>query len=187
MTKNRAVFLDRDGVLNAVTVVNGVPNPPHSVSEVIIPEDALQSLQRLKSVGYQLIVVTNQPDVVRGKTKKETVEAINDYLKNKLPIDAIYVCYHDNFDDCDCRKPKPGLITHAAKTHQLDLSQSFMIGDRWKDIAAGNNAKCKTIFLDASYGESIDRTVVADYIVTSLNAATNCILNERRSYNEKTC
>lgn len=176
MIGKKAVFLDRDGVINEVTVVNGVPHPPKSVEDVIIPKDALTSLQRLKAAGYALIVVTNQPDVSRGKTSIDTVEAINHYLMRTLPIDAVYVCYHDNADDCACRKPKPGLLTIAAKEHDIQLSNSFMIGDRWKDIDAGKNANCRTIFLNAEYGESIDRRMQADYIVTSLSEATCRIL-----------
>src|SRR3989338_1220214 len=120
----KAVFLDRDGVINAVTVVNGVPHPPQSVSEIVIPNDAFEALMLLKKHCYKLIVVTNQPDVARGKTKKETVEAINQYLKQQLPIDAFYICYHDNSDNCACRKPKPGLITMAAERHDVHISES---------------------------------------------------------------
>lgn len=175
--QNKAVFLDRDGVINDVVVVNGVPHPPKTLADVAIPVDALSALQQLKAAGYQLIVVTNQPDVARGKTSRETVEAINLYLTQQLPLDAVYVCYHDDTDDCECRKPKPGLLINAAKQHDIQLSRSFMIGDRWRDIDSGKNAGCKTIFLNASYGESIDHHITADYSVTSLKSAAQWIFN----------
>lgn len=168
---NKAIFLDRDGVLNHVTVVNGVPQAAKSLSELIIFDDAYDALCALKKMGYMLIVVTNQPDVVRGTIKKETIESMHAYLKEKLPIDAIYVCYHDNNDQCDCRKPKPGLITTAAQLNDIVLKNSFVIGDRWKDIEAGKNANCQTIFLDAGYAETIKYTVKADCVVRSLKDA----------------
>src|SRR3990167_292153 len=127
--KNKAIFLDRDGVINHATIIDGVPQAARSLSEFIIVNDAYDALHALKKMGYLLIVVTNQPDVTRGKIKKETVEGIHAYLKEKLPIDAIYVCYHDNKDVCDCRKPKAGLITAAAQLYNVALKNSFIIGD----------------------------------------------------------
>lgn len=150
---NKAVFLDRDGVLNQSVIKEGKPYPPASVDEVVISPDVLPALQALKQQNFQLIVVTNQPDVARGKTSVETVNAINDYLCTKLPLDAVKVCFHDDIDHCGCRKPKAGLLLEAAKEYNIDLSQSVMIGDRWKDIAAGVAASCKTIWLNQHYDE----------------------------------
>jgi len=92
------------------------------------------------------------------------VEAINRLIQSRLPIREIFVCYHDNADDCDCRKPKPGLIWQAAKKYGLDLSISWMVGDRWKDIAAGQAAGLKTIFVDYHYAETY-QGISADFIV----------------------
>lgn len=149
-----AVFLDRDGVLNEALQIDGKPFPPQSIAQVIIPPEVLPSLQLLKQKNYLLCMVTNQPDVARGTQRKEVVESINDYLISKLPLDHIRVCYHDNEDNCECRKPKPGMLLDLARAHQIELSKSFMIGDRRGDMEAGMNAGCKTIFIDRGYRET---------------------------------
>lgn len=149
----RAVFLDRDGVLNEPVVQEGKPYPPADAASLRIFAGTAEALARLKERGYLLVVVTNQPDVVRGVQKRETVEAINQRLREELPLDDVVTCYHDDGDDCDCRKPRPGLIKRAAQQHGIDLSLSYMIGDRWRDIDAGANAGCKTILIDRGYAE----------------------------------
>ncbi len=172
---NRAVFLDRDGVLNDAIVKNGKPYPPASLQELRIAEDVLPALQALKKQGFLLLGATNQPDVARGKTARSWVETINSALMEELPLDEIRVCYHDDSDNCDCRKPAPGLILQAAKNHNVDLQQSFMIGDRWKDITAGKKAGCRAIWINRNYDER--QPDDADAIVTSLGHAADWILN----------
>ena len=149
-----AVFLDRDGIINRAIVREGKPYPPGCLAEVdIIPGSAAWML-KLSTAGYILIGITNQPDVARGKQTRLEVEKINEHLQLQLPIREIFVCYHDDEDQCECRKPKPGLILQAAQKYNLDLSHSWMVGDRWKDIAAGQAAGLKTIFVDYRYTES---------------------------------
>ena len=171
---NKAIFLDRDGVINQVNLVNGKPHPPKDLSELILLPKVPEALQLLKDVGYLLIVITNQPDVVRGKTKIETVEAINQFLKDSLPIDDIFTCYHDDIEDCNCRKPRPGNILQAADQYNINILGSFMIGDRWRDIEAGESAGCKTFFIDYSYQEKQPESY--DYKVKSLYEAAKIIL-----------
>jgi len=149
----RAVFLDRDGVINRAIVENGKPHPPASLKELEILPGVPKALRALKAAGYLLIVATNQPDVARGILTRQGVEAINAALLAALPLDDILVCYHDNQDHCDCRKPQPGLLLQAADKHKIDLAASFMIGDRWKDIEAGRRAGCRTILVDSDYAE----------------------------------
>lgn len=174
MKLRKAVFLDRDGVLNNAIIKKGKPYPPASLSELHIAEEALSALQLLKSLDFLLIGATNQPDVARGITDRALVEAINQTLIQQLPLDEIRVCYHDDQDDCACRKPRPGLLEQAAKDYQIDLTQSIMIGDRWKDIAAGQAAKCKTIWLNHDYQESGPKQP-PDYETTSLMQAARWI------------
>ena len=150
---NKAVFLDRDGVVIQARVINGHPYPVTSLNEVQITQGFEQVLQKLHDSGYLLIVVTNQPDVARGTQTKEMVETINQSLLELLPIDEIYTCYHDNADACDCRKPKPGLLLQAAREFEIDLNKSFMVGDRWSDIEAGKAAGCRTIYIQYGYEE----------------------------------
>jgi len=172
--QQRAVFLDRDGVLNHAVVKNGKPYPPANLAELSIPDDAVSALTALKSAGFLLIGATNQPDVARGTTTQASVEAINNKLMDLLPLDTILVCYHDDADQCDCRKPLPGLMLSAAAKHHIDLTNSFMIGDRWKDITAGQNAGCKTIWLKQNYDEK-GPDKPADFITNNLTTAVQWI------------
>ena len=149
----RAVFLDRDGVLNRVQTRDGVPYPPASVSEFEILPDALPELKRLRGSGFLLFVVTNQPDVRRGTQSLPVIEEMHRILRAELPIDDFFVCYHDDAEACDCRKPSPGGLLEAAERHQLDLSNSFMVGDRWRDVEAGQRAGCTPFFIDYGYAE----------------------------------
>jgi D-glycero-D-manno-heptose 1,7-bisphosphate phosphatase len=149
----RAVFLDRDGVINRAIVRNGRPYPPLNLSALEILPGVSEALHFLHEAGWLLIVVSNQPDVARGTAKLADVEAINQHLQKCLPIDEFRICYHDSIDMCNCRKPLPGALLSAAITHGIDLASSYMIGDRWRDTEAGERAGCKTIFLDYGYDE----------------------------------
>jgi D-glycero-D-manno-heptose 1,7-bisphosphate phosphatase len=173
----RAVFLDRDGVLNRAIVIEGRPYPPSSLAEFEILPDAVRACRALRNAGFVLIVVTNQPDVARGTQERATVEAINAALLAELPLDDIKVCYHDDQDNCFCRKPLPGLLKEAAKEWQIDLAASFMVGDRGKDIESELNAGCKTILIDRAYREPL--SCKPDHRVDSLAAATDWILDQR--------
>jgi D-glycero-D-manno-heptose 1,7-bisphosphate phosphatase len=153
----RAVFLDRDGVINRATVREGLPYPPASLDELEVMPDAAASLEALRRVGFLLLVVTNQPDVARGTSSRETVEGINAELARQLPIDRFYICYHDSDDGCHCRKPKPGMLLDAAQEWDIDLARSYMIGDRWRDVDAGMAAGCATVFIDWGYHEKQPR------------------------------
>lgn len=172
----RAVFLDRDGVLNKAFVRNGKPHSPDTIEEMIIFPDAAAALGRLRDHGFRLIVATNQPDVARGRLKREQVDAMNAYLRSKLPLDAVEVCLHDDADNCDCRKPNPGLLRRAARRDGIELSQSFMIGDRYRDIEAGYNANCRTILIGDGYGEQFKASPDAKF--TTLTEAADWILKQ---------
>ncbi len=171
----KAVFLDRDGVLNSAIIKNNKPYPPASLDELHIPNEVPLALAALRAAGYLLIGVTNQPDVARGTTSRLLVEAINSKIMQICPLDEIRVCYHDDSDQCACRKPQPGLIVTAAQEYAINLERSIMIGDRWKDIEAGQRAGCKTIWLDRQYAEKSPDTQ-PDFITTNFSAAVEWIL-----------
>lgn len=151
--RRRAVFLDRDGVINRALVRNGKPYPPVSAEEFEVLPGVPDALRRLKERGFELLVVTNQPDVAKGTVSRHTVERMHAELASSLPLDGILVCYHSDEDHCRCRKPQPGLLVEAAQARGLDLSASFIVGDRWRDVEAGHNAGCTTIFIDYGYQE----------------------------------
>jgi D-glycero-D-manno-heptose 1,7-bisphosphate phosphatase len=148
-----AVFLDRDGIINRAIVRDGRPYPPAGVEDLELLPGTIASVEKLAEAGYLLFGITNQPDVARGTQSRNVVESINAMIQVRLPMREIFVCYHDNLDHCECRKPKPGLIFQAEKKYGLDLSRSWMVGDRWQDIAAGRAAGLKTIFVDYHYSE----------------------------------
>jgi D-glycero-D-manno-heptose 1,7-bisphosphate phosphatase len=170
--KPAAVFLDRDGVLNRAPVVNGRPGAPLSLQELELLPGVAPALERLKAAGYALVVVTNQPDVARGRISRETVEAMHARLAAELPLDEIRVCYHDEDDGCPCRKPEPGLLLDPP-TYAVE--QSVMVGDRWRDVEAGRRAGCRaTILVDYGYDEALPHE--PDVRVGSLDEAVDWIL-----------
>ncbi len=169
-----AVFMDRDGVINRPVIRGGRPHPPASLEDLEILPGVAEALAELKDAGYWLVIVTNQPDVARGSTPKAFVDSMNDWLKAKLPLDDILTCFHDDADQCDCRKPKPGLLQAASRRLDIDLKGSYMVGDRWRDIEAGRLAGCTTFFIDWDYAER--QPASYDFRVGSLSEAARIIL-----------
>lgn len=170
----RAVFLDRDGVINRAIVRDGKPYPPGRIEDLEILPGVREALARLRDAGFRLVVVTNQPDVARGTQRREAIDAMHASLSAALPLDEFRVCDHDDVDGCLCRKPKPGLLEDAAREAGVSLADSFMIGDRWRDIEAGQRAGCTTIFIDRAYAER--RPDRPDATVSSLPEAADWIL-----------
>lgn len=172
----KAVFLDRDGVLNNTIVRDGKPYSPDTIEEMVIPADAAAALARLRQHGFRLLMATNQPDIARGRMTRETVDAMNAHIRRHLPLDAIEMCVHDDLDNCNCRKPKSGLLLNAAKRDGIDLAASFMVGDRWRDVEAGRGAGCRTVLVGSGYGERF--LAQPDIKVASLSEAADWILQQ---------
>lgn len=173
--QRRAVFLDRDGVINRAVVRDGKPYPPDSVADLEILAGAREALVALRAAGFVNVVVTNQPDVATGTQRREVVEAMHARLVRELALDAVKVCYHVAADGCACRKPKPGMLLEAAAEHGIDLAASYVVGDRWRDIAAGQAAGCRTAFF-IDYGYREQRPVQPFVAAESLAAAARLIL-----------
>jgi D-glycero-D-manno-heptose 1,7-bisphosphate phosphatase len=170
----RAVFLDRDGVINRAIVRDGKPYSPQSVAALEILPGVPEALERLRSAGYLNVIVTNQPDVGAGKLSRSTVEAMHAHLQERLAIDVFKVCYHTDAENCACRKPKPGMILDAARELAIDLGKSYLVGDRWRDVEAAQAAGCRAMFIDYGYSEKMpDKPYVA---VNSLAEAARSIL-----------
>jgi len=176
--RRKAVFLDRDGVINRSLVKDGNPYPPSSVEEVKILPGVARAIKKLKDAGFMIICVTNQPDVARKKQSRQVVEAIHKFLLKLLRLDEIMVCYHDDNDKCQCRKPLPGMLLDAAKKFSIDLKESFIVGDRWRDVEAGRRAGCTTVLIDYKYAEK-ERSQ-PDLCVSSLSEAVAWILNHNK-------
>jgi D-glycero-D-manno-heptose 1,7-bisphosphate phosphatase len=171
----RAVFADRDGVLCANMMRDGRPVAPTRLEDFRLLPGVEDAVRALKSAGYLVVVVTNQPDVATGRTPRATVEAMHDVIRSTLEVDDIKACFHTNADGCACRKPKPGMLLESAAERGIDLAASFIVGDRWSDITAGQEAGCSTIFVD--YGYQADRPIKADMVVASFAEATRIILD----------
>jgi D-glycero-D-manno-heptose 1,7-bisphosphate phosphatase len=174
MELRRAVFLDRDGVINRCKFIDGRPFPPAGLLELEILPQVPAAIESLRRAGFLTVVVTNQPDVGAGKQERIVVEAIHGYLRSCLAFDDLFVCYHSDADRCDCRKPKPGMLLAAAAKWSIDLGQSFMVGDRWRDVDAGREAGCRTFWIrdPANRERAADN---ADWIVSSLFEASRII------------
>ena len=168
-----AVFLDRDGVLNASVVRGGKPYPPASVREVVVPEDVPSALAKMREMGFLLICCTNQPDVGRGTQSLEEVDAINRHLSGLLGLDSVEMCC-DAQDGGPRRKPEPGMLVDAARRLGIDLSRSYMIGDRWRDVEAGRRAGCVPIFIELGYQEPWP-VALPNHVVYSLTEAVSLI------------
>jgi D-glycero-D-manno-heptose 1,7-bisphosphate phosphatase len=167
-----AVFLDRDGVLNEPVIIDDRPHPPSRAEDLLVQPATLTACRRLKDAAL-LVMVTNQPDIARGTQTREAVDAINTSLRARLPLDAVYLCPHDDRDGCSCRKPKPGMLLLAAKELNIDLERSVIVGDRWRDIEAGRQAGCRTVLVDRRYREP---RIAADLVVETFSEAVPWIL-----------
>ncbi len=174
MLKRRAVFLDRDGVLIGTAVLDGKPYAITEVEPAVILDGVAEACARLKSAGFLLVLVTNQPDVAHGKTSIGFVERTNASLRAALGLDGALACYHQNSDQCHCRKPKPGLLIDAAQSMSIDREASFMVGDRWSDIEAGRRAGCRTVRIERFYQER--RAEAPDHVADGLLAAVPWIV-----------
>lgn len=168
--KHVAVFLDRDGVLNQAFVRDGIPHPPRSLSEFRLLDDVAESCERLKALGYLLVVVTNQPDIARGTLAQLDLDQIHAALNHAVTLDSIWVCPHDDADGCLCRKPRPGLLIEAANQHGIELTRSYVVGDRWRDVEAGRAVGCRTVFV-TNPGYCEPYPVYPDVRVKSLSEA----------------
>lgn len=171
-----AVFLDRDGVVNLAYTKSGKPNPPKDLNQLIILTGVEESVKKLTKFGFAIVVITNQPDISNGNSSYEMVNAIHKKITLLTGIQHFYVCPHIETDNCSCRKPKPGLLMEAAKELNLDLRKSYMIGDRWRDVGAGQSAGCKNFFIDYNYSEK--KPVKPFITVSSLLQAAELILGE---------
>jgi D-glycero-D-manno-heptose 1,7-bisphosphate phosphatase len=152
MQTNKAIFFDRDGVLNKAIMKNNKPFSPKTLKQLEINPDANMIIKYAKKKKFLTFMITNQPDVARGENSKKNVDKINLFIKKKLNIDDIFCCYCSD-NQCKRRKPNPGMLIEAKKKWNISFKKSFLIGDRKKDIDAAKKVKIKSIFIDYNYDE----------------------------------
>jgi len=162
---NKAVFLDRDGVINQVTVWGGKPYAPRKAEDFVILPGAEDAIMRIRAFGYLVLVVTNQPDINNKQVDPAEVNAMHNRLAH-LPIEKIYVCPHSQHEGCLCRKPNPGMLFQARDEFNIDLSRSYMVGDRQSDMLASKSAGCTSVFIDKNYSET--KIVKYDFVCYDL-------------------
>ena len=173
-----AVFLDRDGTLNVQIIREGKPYPPRTLSEFRLFPDVPEACAALKAAGYALVVATNQPDVGRGDQLESEVDALHDRLRALVPqIDRVEACYDPGRGEPSRRrKPEPGMLLDAAAALGLDITRSWMVGDRWRDVDCGRRAGVRTVFIDWGYAEELRET--PDFTVKSFAEAAEIILRK---------
>lgn len=172
MRMRPAIFLDRDGVINKVLLNNGNPFSPRRLEDFELLPEVGSILNSFKKMGFVNIIVTNQPDIARGLMKMKELNKMHALIRERLPIDDIMVCPHDDADNCGCRKPKYGLLLEAANKWNIDLKKSYLVGDAWKDIEAGKQAGCKTVIIDMPYNQE----AAADFRVKDISEVMSIIL-----------
>lgn len=172
--KVKAVFFDRDGTLIKTNYFEGKPIANNEITKIELNPNAKKVINKLKNNGYSVILVTNQPDVEAGKTTKEKVDQINFYLKELLNLDLIKVTYLSEKSDPIMYKPSPGMLLESEVELNLDLSSSYIVGDRWRDIGAGKNAGCKTILIGNLKEENF---IEPDFKISDLEEIIEIILN----------
>lgn len=175
---NSAVFLDRDGVLTIPIFRNGRSYAARAMHDYALYDAAADAVAALKDAGFLTVVVTNQPDVGAGKISVETLDAMHTELTTRTGVDLIVACTHTKADDCSCRKPRDGMLRSSANARNIDLSASFMVGDRKSDVDAGIAAGCKTVFLDLGY-TSEEKPTNMDYTCANINQAVQWIIEQK--------
>jgi D-glycero-D-manno-heptose 1,7-bisphosphate phosphatase len=187
----RAVFLDRDGVINDMVPRPEGPDSPRSVSEFRLAPGAGIAIKSLNDLGLPVVVVSNQPGIAKGKLCASDLDAITELMRHQLSetlavIDGLYYCLHHpeavNVEYrvvCECRKPQPGLLTRAGQEMDLALKGSYMVGDQPRDMGAGKSVGCTTVFVTS--GVANDRPAEADYTCEDLVAAARLIAHIEQS------
>lgn len=145
--------MDRDGVINHMVRREGSLSSPRVFSEFCLMDGVSEAMAAFHAANYLLLVVTNQPEIARGLLPPGELLKMHTYITQALPIDDLRVCVHDDDDGCACRKPKPGMLLELAAKWNVDLKASFMIGDTWKDMEAGQKAQVTTCLLDRTYNK----------------------------------
>ena len=173
--KQKVVFLDRDGVLNKPIIIKGKSFAPRKIKDFVIYPNVIKYCRLLKK-NFLLIVITNQPDIKRNLISLKEIKLMHKKLYNLIKYDNLYYSIALNKNSF-MRKPNPGMLIKAIKDFNINPKKSYMIGDRWSDIKAGNKVGCKTIFIDRNYNEK--KPSLQDYNASSFSSAARIILNDK--------
>lgn len=165
---HKAIFLDRDGVINKIIMRDGKPTSPRSIEEFVLEDHIQESIEIFKEKSFLIFMVTNQPDISRGLLDPSTLDKMTNKALTSLSINDFRICTHDDLDNCLCRKPKPGMLLELAEKWDINLGESFMIGDTWKDMEAARRANCFSILLERPYNKNVHCSVKTENILTAM-------------------
>jgi D-glycero-D-manno-heptose 1,7-bisphosphate phosphatase len=168
----KAVFIERDGILNEVQVGPKNQIAPLTLEEFKVKKDAEPLLRKLKKAGFVLIVTSNQPGLSRGYQSRRELDRMHEVLRRSFPLDDLMICPHEEDDHCPCRKPRPGLLIEAAFKWHLNLDHSFVISDKWQDAEAARTAGCTSLLLKSPWVGKVHH----DFVMDNLGAITDKIL-----------
>jgi len=168
----RAVFIERDAILNEVRSGPKQQIAPLTLEEFKLVPSAEAPLKKLKAAGFILIVTTNQPGLSRGYQSRRDLDRMHDLLRRSFPVDDIMVCPHDESDHCPCRKPRPGLLIEAAFKWHLNLDHSFVISNKWQDAEAARTAGCTSLLLKSPWVGQVHH----DFVLSDLETIVEKIL-----------
>lgn len=169
----RAVFFERDGILNDVRLGPKHQITPLTLEEFKVNKGAEEPLRGLKAAGFVLIATTNQPGLSRGYLSRRELDRMHDVVRRSFPLDDLMVCPHDENDHCPCRKPRPGLLIEAAFKWHLSLDHSFVVSDKWQDAEAARTAGCTSLLLTSPWVGQVHH----DFVLPDLQAIADKILS----------
>jgi D-glycero-D-manno-heptose 1,7-bisphosphate phosphatase len=185
----KALFLDRDGVLDdLVQQENGEWGAPLGPEQVRLLPGVIEALRLASEDGWLIFVVSNQPDAAKGKTTYETLRAAHERLLALLgdaPVTEFFYCYHRAEDRCACRKPEPFFVLEAARRYEIDLAQSWFVGDVDTDIECGHRAGCRTALLEYPYSSSRRGTQRPDWVCRDLGHFVRTLTGQPSKHDAK--
>ncbi len=173
----KAIFLDRDGVLNKCININRKCFAPINFKSFKLYPYVRSSIRKLKEKKYLIIVITNQPDINKKRINWAEIKKMNNLLFD-IGIDDIYICPHNQKSNCLCRKPKLGLITKIKKKYKINFQKSYLVGDRISDMQLAEKIKCKPLFINRYYLENKNYNAKKSFY--SLKGAVNYILDKNQ-------
>jgi D-glycero-D-manno-heptose 1,7-bisphosphate phosphatase len=172
----RAIFIERDGILNELSTETKKPIPPRTLEEFRVKSEAGPALYELKAAGFILIATTNQPGLSCGYQSRRELDRIHDVLRRRLPLDDLMVCPHDESDYCPCRTPRPGLLIEAAFKWQVNLEYSFVVSNKWQDAEAARFVGCTSLLVNSPWVGKVH----PDYLISGLKDVVGKILELRQ-------
>lgn len=170
-------------MLNQLVLRDGGLYSPQTVSEFHLKDDVVKGITEAKRLGFLCVVVSNQPDISRGELSEDELAKMTDLMTNSLDLDDVIYCIHDDDNDTGCRKPEPGMLFQAQEKWKIDLANSFMVGDSWKDLEAARRAGVTPLLIDADHNKNLDTKYRAENLLGAVKLIDNLVRERQRVFN----